>query len=331
MESWPSASVILAVFNEAEFIDGLISDLGGQDYPGLMELIVADGGSTDGTRQSLDEWAAGDPRVLVISNPHRRQSHGLNLAAARATGEILVRVDGHTRFASDYVTASVRVMEETGGAVGGRMAPVGRSDFGRAVAAAMGSPLTIGPGRFHHATVREEVDTVYLGAMRREQFEELGGFRAFPSGTSEDADFYERWREHGYRVFVDPSITSTYTPRDDPRSLWAQYYRYGRGKSEMLWLNGKLPSLRPLAPLALVLGLLLLAVVGVVTRAWLPLAVLAGLWLLLLVWVAVRANEPAHRVFTAAAIMHVAYGSGELVGLVTGPGRQPKEDYSASP
>mgnify|MGYP006202854555 CR=1 FL=1 len=70
------------------------------------------------------------------------------------------------------------------------MYPVGRTGFGRAVAAAMKSPLTMGPGRFHHSVIREEVDTVYLGAMRREWFGTLGGFRAFASGTSEDADIY---------------------------------------------------------------------------------------------------------------------------------------------
>jgi glycosyltransferase involved in cell wall biosynthesis len=316
---WPSVSVILAVLDEADFIDEVLADLLGQDYQGPLEFIVADGGSTDGTLDKLSAWATKDDRLVVISNPERRQAYGLNQAATRANGEVLVRADGHTSFAPDYVRASVEVLEATGGAVGGRMSPVGRSSFGRAVASAMHSPLTMGPGRFHHAVAREEVDTVYLGAFRREQFEDLGGFRPFPSGSSEDADFYFRWRRQGGKVYIDPSIVSAYTPRDRPADLWRQYFRYGMGKAEMLWRNGSFPSWRPLAPLGLVFGLILLAVVAVVTGSWVPLLVLAGIWLLLLVWVALKADEPAARVLLAAAIMHIAYGLGGLWGLVRGP------------
>ncbi len=316
----PSVTVILPVLNEARHIDEVISDLLRQDYEGRLEVIVADGGSTDGTREKVLAVAHGDSRVRVIENPETRQAFGLNRAAAAANGEILVRADGHTRFAPDYVRTSVRVLEEIGGAVGGRMSPLGRTPFGEAVAAAMESPLTMGPGRFHHATKREEVDTVYLGAFRREDFEVLGGFRSFPSGSSEDADFYYRWRRSGRRVHVDPWIVSSYTPRDSARSLWRQYFGYGQGKAEMLWVNGELPSPRPLAPMVLVLGLLVLAGVGLITAVWWPLLAAVAGWLLLLIWVALRREGSSFRVVAAAGIMHLAYGVGMVWGLVRGPG-----------
>ena len=124
----PSVSVILAVLDEAEFIDGVISDLLAQDYDGPMQVIVADGRSDRRhRRRSWRSGRTGTSRLAVIPNPERRQAYGLNLAAEKASGEILVRADGHTRFAADYVRASVNVLEETGGAVGGRMFPVGRS------------------------------------------------------------------------------------------------------------------------------------------------------------------------------------------------------------
>lgn len=314
----PTASVIMAVLDEGEHIDQVMADLTGQDYPRLVEVIVADGGSGDGTREALDSWAARDPRVRVIENPERRQAHGLNLAADAARGEYLVRADGHTRFASDYVRACLEVALETGGAAGGRMYPVGMSRFGRAVAAAMLSPLTMGPGRFHHAVAREEVDTVYLGAFPRERFLELGGLRAFPSGASEDADFYFRWRRQGGKVFVDPSIVSRYTPRDRPGALWRQYFRYGMGKGEMLWANGRLPSWRPLAPLALVLAASGGLVLGSVGGVWWPLLALLGAWLVVLAYVAARSDAPTLLVMTAAGLMHLAYGIGAAWGLVRG-------------
>lgn len=310
----------MAVLNEADFIDEVLGDLLDQDYEGDYEVIVADGGSTDETREKLADWAQRDGRLVVIENPQKRQTFGLNLAAARAQGSILIRADGHTSFAKDYVRKSVDALEETRGAVGGPMRPRGRNPFGRAVAAAMNSPLTMGPGRFHHASEREEVDTVYLGAFSTNDYVELGGFRAFPSGSSEDADFYFRWRESGRKVLVDPEIRSIYTPRDTPASLLAQYFRYGLGKAEMWWVNGRPPSWRPIAPLLFVIALLtsvVLALFGV----WVVLAAVLLPWIATLLWVGVRSGEPALSVALAAAIMHLAYGWGMLVGLVSGRSR----------
>ena len=314
-----SVSVILPVLNEIESIDDVLNDLLAQDYGGPFEVIVADGGSSDGTLARLDEWHQRDPRIKVIDNPRRRQAIGLNLAATSSTGTVLVRADGHSRYAPDYVSQSVRVLAEVGGAVGGRMSPMGETAFGQAIAAAMRSPLTMGPGRFHHATTREEVDTVFLGAFDRTDFEELGGFRLF-AGTTEDADFYFRWRQTGRKVFVDPTIVSTYRPRDTAGALWHQYFRYGWGKAEMLWLNGRLPSLRPLAPMALILGLMVFLVVGVFTSVWWPLALALIAWILLLAWVSIRSQESPLKVMIAAAIMHLSYGFGIVWGLLRGPG-----------
>ncbi|HHC09508.1 MAG TPA: glycosyltransferase [Actinobacteria bacterium] len=316
----PSVSVILPILDERDTIDDVLTSLLDQRYDGPLEIVVADGGSTDGTRERLVDWArrAGG-RLRVIDNPDRRQSPGLNRAAAVATGEILVRADGHTVYAPDYVARSVAALDDGADAAGGRMNPVGRTRFGRGVAAAMNSPLTMGPARFHHATRRESVDTVYLGAFRRDDFFAVGGFRGFPSGAAEDADFYHRWRASGRTVVVDPAIVSRYTPRDDPRSLWRQYLAYGRGKAEMLWANGRFPSWRPLAPLGLVAALGVGAVLALLGWPWLLLVVVAAWWAVL-GWVAVTGNGPPFETFLAAAIMHLAYGLGVVVGLLAGPG-----------
>ena len=324
MDRLPSISVILAVLDEAQFIDDTLSDLLGQVYPGSLEVVVADGGSKDGTREKLAHRASQDDRLLVIENPKKGQAQGLNLAAAEASGEILVRADGHTRYSNDYVATSVKSLQELKGAVGGRMNPFGSNRFGRAVAAAMNSPLTMGPGRFHHATRIEEVDTVYLGAFPKQGFEEIGGFRSFPSGTSEDADFYYRWRRSGRKVFVNPDIDTRYTPRDSAGALWRQYWRYGQGKSEMLWANGRFPSLRPLAPMALVVALVTGLVLGLFAGWWWPLWALTLAWVILLLVVASSSEEPAHLVMLAAAIMHLAYGLGALYGLIRGSGPVPQ-------
>ena len=308
------------MLDEITNIDGVIDSLGAQRYDGSLEIVVADGGSEDGTRQWLDERAGRDSRIVVVDNPQRRQPSGLNLAAAQASGEILIRADGHTIYASDYVERSVTALAETDAvAAGGPMNSTADGGFAAAVVGAMNSPLVV-PARFHHAEQREEVDTVYLGAFRRSDFLAIGGFRTFPSGTSEDADLYARWRSEGRTVIVDPTIISEYTPRSSPGALWKQYFRYGMGKAEMLWANRRLPSLRPLAPTILILGLITFAILAVATGVWWPLAALTGAWLVWLLFVGIRAHGSLVGGMATAAIMHGSYGLGLLWALVRGPG-----------
>jgi len=303
------------VLDEAAFIDPCLQSLAEQDYPGVMEVVIADGGSKDGTIKRAEAWSGALPNLRVIDNPKRIQSHGLNLAAGEATGEILIRADAHATYSTDYVLRSVETLLETGAAaVGGVQVASGNTRFGKAVAAAMAAPLAVGPARFRHAKERTETDTVYLGTFRKSDWERLGGWRTLPSGVAEDADFYFRWKEQGARILVEPRIESTYYPREKITSLWRQFFRYGIGKADMLYVNGRWPSWRPTAPLLLVTGLLTTVVLAL-TWSWWPLMALIAIWLGVLA-VAARGRPLA---ILAAAVMHLAYGLGLLRGLLRWP------------
>lgn len=311
----PSVAILLPVLNEGAYIDDCLQSLADQIYEGPIEILVADGGSTDETLDRLGWWSDIVDNLRIYENPDRVQSAGLNLLAEIAHSDILIRADAHTRYARDYVSRSVTALEGApDAAVGGRMVAEGVSDFGRAVAVAFRSPLAIGPARFHHATRPTEADTVYLGAMHKPTWDSLGGMRALPSRVAEDADFYYRLRKAGGRVLVDPAIVSTYRPRETISDLWRQFYRYGFGKADMLYVNGEFPSWRPLAPLALVLGL----AVGVIFLVFgdprlLTLAFVA--WLVAL-GIASRFNP---MVLVATAVMHLSYGLGLTRGLLRRP------------
>ncbi|MGZ5385630.1 MAG: glycosyltransferase family 2 protein [Acidimicrobiia bacterium] len=315
----PPVTIIVPARNEADAIGDCLGSMLGQDYAGEVEIIVADGGSTDGTKAVVGKIrSTATVPVRLIDNPAQVQTEGFNAAAAIASGEILVRADAHTTYAPDYVGRAVACLVESDAvAVGGPMTPNGTNAFGRAVATAMSSPLAIGPAKFHHATRRMEADTVYLGTFRRTDFLEAGGYRTLPSGVAEDADLYFRWRRRGRTVILDPAIRSTYQTRSAPAPLFRQYFKYGRGKAEMLYLNRRFPSWRPLAPLALVLAL----TGSLVTLAWTgwPLLVTSAAWLAVLLAVALTAGRQAVRVIWATVLMQVGYGTGLLFGLIKGP------------
>ncbi len=309
-----TASVIVATLNEAANIDHVIDIALSDDA--VIEVIIADGGSLDATIEYVWSRAAADQRIRLVHNPHQLQAAGLNRAAALASGTLLVRLDAHTRYAEDYVAASLAA-SKPGVAVGGPMHAEGSTKWAAATAAAMVDPLAIGPARFHHASDVETVDTVYLGTFERDRFLAIGGYRTFPSGTVEDTDFYTRWRANGGTVVVDPAIKSWYHPRDTWRGLAIQYVRYGAGKAELLWVNGRLPSLRPLAPVLLVAGFVVAGVLAVLST-WIPLAALGGSWLAVLGVVAARARSTRIRAAIVAATMHVAYGVGMWWRMLSG-------------
>src|SRR3990172_4248207 len=306
MDLSPKVSVLLPVLDEAESIDDCLASLAAQDYQGPWELIVADGGSTDDTAPRVVAWDGKIPGLARIDNPGRIQTHGLNAAAGRALGEILVRADGHTTYAPDYLSRSVqRLVDSAAVAVGGRQMAVGSSAVGRAVAAAMRSPLAVGPALYRQAESVREVDTVYLGCFRRSDFLSLGGFRTLPSKVAEDADFYFRIRAGGGKVVLDPSIRSTYRPRDSLAAVARQYFRYGFGKADLLYINGRWPSWRPLGPSLLLVVLAATLIVGV-AGTWVPMVVLVSAWLLALL-IAGGGNP---LVAVVAAVMQLSYGIG---------------------
>ena len=313
-------TVLLPVLNEVEHIDPCLESIAAQDYAGRLEIVVADGGSTDGTVDKLRSWESRDPRVRVIDNPRRLQSHGLNAAAAAASSPLLVRADAHTTYASDYISRSIAGLRgRAHTAVGGPMRPRAQSRFGRAVSYALTSPLAVGPAKFHTAGHEGPVDTVYLGTFTRADFDAIGGYRAFPSGVAEDADLYFRWRKAGGIILLDPTIRSFYRPREKPAGLFRQHFRYGRGKADMMYANRVLPSPRPLAPFALVGGLAGSAALGVATVAWWPALALLGIWIAVLTVSAAGAGRLWPGSMAAAAIMHVGYGAGMWWGALRGP------------
>ena len=312
--SQPTVSVIVATFNEEANIDHVLDVA--LSEPSVVEVLVADGGSSDETVERVVARSGVDPRVRLLENPDRGQSAGLNRAANLATGDLLVRLDAHTRYADDYVAVSLKSWEPAT-AVGGPMLAEGDTKWAQAVAIAMKNPLAIGPARFRHADKVEEVDTVYLGTFERDRFLDIGGYRTFPSGTVEDTDFYSRWRTAGGTVIVDPAIVSWYKPRSTWRDIAHQYFRYGVGKAELVWLNGRLPTPRPLAPAAFVAAVVITGGVAVVWT-WIPLAALGAAWVGALGSVAARARELRIRTAAVAGTMHLGYGTGFWAGLVSG-------------
>lgn len=315
-------SVIVPIRNEAGFIARTMDAIFQQDYPHeQMEILVADGESTDRTREIVAEIAAGaDVPVSIVRNQSGIVPTGFNLALRQVHGDIIIRVDGHTLIARDYVRQCVAALQRTGAAnVGGRMDPIGTNAFGKAVALATSSPFGVGGSRFHYSTQEEWVDTVYLGAWRRDIFDRMGGFDE-EQVRNQDDEFNYRIASRGGRILLTPAIKSVYYTRSTVKLLWRQYYQYGYWKVRVVQKHPRQAKARHFVPAGFVLALSFLAGTSIFSTAarWAAVTV-AGLYVFCNLAATVSASRGNRRLFplTAAAfaVIQTAYGTGFLMGL----------------
>ena len=281
----PAISVILPVLNEESHLEGAVLSVLSQDYRGPLEIILALGPSRDRTNEIAAKLATQDNRVKLLDSPTGKTAAGLNLALAASKSPVVVRVDGHAQIPNDYISLIVEILNKTGAVnVGGVMAAVGTTAFERAVAGAMRSPLGVGASRFHTGGQAGEVDTVYLGAFRREALVAIGGFdERFTRAQDWELNF--RLRENGGVIYFDPRLHVTYRPRSTVRALAKQYFEYGRWRRVVSRRHSGTINYRYLAPpfallgfsASLVLGIVLSAVFFIPALVYLLFVVLASL------------------------------------------------------
>lgn len=260
----PPVSVILAVRNEEAMLPAALDSASSQDYGGPIEIIVADGSDTPATGQMIRRSF---PHVMIISNPDRCTSAGLNRALRTATHAIIIRCDARARLPPHYVARAVETLDRTGAAnVGGGQRPVGATPFERAVGLAMTTPLGAGDSRYRLGGPEGPVDTVWLGVFRREAIETAGSF----DGTllrNEDYELNWRLRQRGYTVWFTPALAADYRPRSNLAALVHQYFDYGRWKRVVLRRHPASWQYRHLAAPLLLAGLTLSGVLAAVAAA----------------------------------------------------------------
>ena len=266
----PRVSVIVPVRNAEATIADTLDAVLRQDYDGPLEVIVADGSDTPALSALVGRRY---PQVRLVPNPERIASTGLNRALRTTKGEVVFRCDAHTTLPPGYVRRAVETLERTGAAnVGGRKRPVGVTFFERAVATAMSTFMGTGGTRSHVPGSPEgPVDTVFMGAFRREALDAVGGYD--PSLVrNQDYELNWRLRQRGEIVWLDPELVAFYKPRSTLGSLARQYFEYGRWKRVVLTRS---PSSAKARQLAVPLFMLALVASGVLalTGAPMPLPV----------------------------------------------------------
>jgi succinoglycan biosynthesis protein ExoA len=320
----PFVYIIMPIRNEAAFIERSLSALLMQDYPPeRMEVLVVDGMSEDGTRQIVQTLIANTARHLIrlIDNPERIIPTGLNRAIRHARGEVIVRIDGHTLIAPDYISEGIDTLRRTGADnVGGLASPAGEGWIGETIALAYNVRFGVGGALFRRATRETEADTVYMGIFRRDVFDRIGFFDE-ELIRNQDIELNGRIRRAGGRIILSPCIRSTYFHHHSLQSLWSQNYANGLWLFPTLTKTWRALSWRHYVPLVFVSSLLLSGIASLsVPGGWLVLTAIAGSYLIATAIVSIStARKHGWRVVLSLPIvfvtLHFSYGMGSLRGL----------------
>jgi succinoglycan biosynthesis protein ExoA len=323
-------SIIVPCRNESKHLRAFFSSVLAQMLPdgATLEMLIADGASTDGTRKILNEYAASYHWVRIVDNPRGIVSTGLNLAIELATGEIIIRMDVHAHYAKDYVAQCVAVLNETkADNVGGPAQTRSSTYIQEAISAAYHSPFACGGARFHNVNYQGPADTVTFGCWRKEVFQRIGLFDE-ELVRNQDDELNFRLIRAGGKIFQSPRIRCWYEPRASLLALASQYFQYGYWKVLVIKKHGWPASLRHLVPPTFVGSVCLLTVASFFTvTAMYTLAILLGLYILLNLVASFNICWRKFRLLPVMPIVlttyHFSYGFGFLIAMIKAalPGR----------
>jgi glycosyltransferase involved in cell wall biosynthesis len=251
-------SIILATLNEEQYIRACLNSLIDQKLPhGVgLEVLVADGGSTDLTRTILDEYCDRHSFIRWLDNPKRIPAAGWNVCLRSVTGDVVVLMGAHTTAPPNFIGTALKVLNDIPDAscVGGLVETKADTFLQKVFALSFTCPFAIGNARYRYAAKPQFVETINYGAYRREVFDKVGMFNE-ELRRDDDWEFNFRMGKAGLKLYYDPDIRITYYPRASWPGLWRQHYGNSFFKVRVLQLHKESLLVRHVVPFLFVLGL----------------------------------------------------------------------------
>ncbi len=323
-ENMRLVSIVIPCYNEEKHIYTLLKALHQQNYPtDQLEIIIADGLSTDNTLQQIERFKSAHPDILikVLRNDQQIIPAALNLAIQASSGHYIIRMDAHSIPSATYIERCVRHLEAgIADNVGGLwlIQPAADSLIAKAIAFAAAHPFAVGDAKYRFSKQAAYVETVPYGAYRRDLFHNIGLFDETLL-ANEDYEINTRILKSGGKIYFDPQITIDYVARENLRSLWRQYFNYGFWKFKMLQKYPETIRWRQAIPPLFVISITMGSIIAVFVRIFrffvlLELMIYFGLMILSSVKFAKKEKNPALLVGVPLAIltMHFGWGLGFL-------------------
>ena len=328
----PFVTLIIPCRNEAAFIQGCLDSVVRNDYPQqLMEIFVLDGMSQDGTRELIQSFIKQYKNMTLLDNAALTIPSAMNIGIRKAQGSVIMKIDGHAVYPSDYIRKCVDGLRQYDAEnVGGVITAVPRDNtiLGRSIVLSLSNIFGIGNSTFRlgcsHPVLAK---TTYSGCYKRDVFDRVGLYDENIL-RSEDVVLNAKLLKVGGRIIVDPGIVVVYYARSRFGAFVRHNFDNGFWVTYPLRFGVVFVSLRHLIPMVFVTGLMALAAFAAMAPGFwaavsvqmlmLTVAVYLMSCLLFAIQVA-RTQKDLRFLFTMPLIfgaLHLSYGFGSCWGLL---------------
>lgn len=322
-----TVSVIIPTRNEERFIEDLLNDILKQDYPTkLMEVIFVDGLSSDNTKSILSKYSNLYSYFKVYDNFSKVVPHALNIAIKESKNEIIIRMDAHSRYPSNYISQLVLNLNSLkADNVGGVWITLPSNDSLQALAISEATSCVFGIGNANYRLVNEEirrVDTVPFGCYKRDIFEKIGLFDE-ELIRNQDDEFNARLIKSGGSIFLIPSIKIQYFARESIKKVAVMFYQYGLFKPLVNKKVGKPSTVRQFFPVGFVLFIILFLSSFFISKTFLALCssiviIYFVINLFFTIKLVIKTGKPKLLIILPFVflIIHLSYGCGYINGFI---------------
>jgi glycosyltransferase involved in cell wall biosynthesis len=322
-----TVSIIIPTRNEEVFIINTLDSIMAQDYPGhLMEVIIADGESDDQTRILIEEYILRHTNVKLINNPERVVPYALNYAISESKGEVIVRLDAHSKYPNNYISRLVYELDRLkADNVGGVWitTPANNGITATSIALATSHPMGIGNASYRLDNNEiKQVDTVPFGCFPRSVFDRLGVFD-IDLIRNQDDEFNGRIINNGGKIYLIPDVEIVYYARETVPTMMKMFYQYGLFKPLVNQKLGDPATLRQFVPPLFVIFILSTLILPILpyffSLMWFS---LLSIYILMAMVVSVKMALKNNRLILAMVIpfifpiIHLCYGWGYLKGFI---------------
>ena len=319
-------SIIITARNEEKYLPMLFEDILNQTFPlQNIEVVLMDSNSTDNTRLVMEGFKKNNETlsVQIVTNERQIQAAGFNEGVKHATGDVVLKIDAHSRIPADFVQKNVDEILAGAYVCGGNRPTVVDSadDFSKTLHIVEESALGSSIANYRKSDVKRKVNSIFHGMYRKEVFDKVGLADERLLRT-EDNEFHYRVRKAGYDIIFNPEIESYQYIRPTFTKMIQQKFANGYWIGLTSHVCRDCLSLFHFGPGVFVATLLVLMMLTLVSFG--PLLTVVFLYLLAVLGLSIfeiskqKFNPTLLLIPFIMIAIHFAYGVGTIKGWIFG-------------